>query len=102
MKILRGISFDDPILISKSENDRNKMVMRYERFDVEQSKTIPKPFYASGDSCISFLDILFGGNDYNYFIKTESSHKTDKGTYKIYFIEDLDGDSHTIFFLIQA
>ncbi len=101
MRILRGKSPKEPIILKRSEVDKNKMVMKVEQFDVQQSQSMPEPFYATSDSCVGFLDILFGGKDYNYFIKGESNHKDENGTYKIYFVEDVDGESHHIFFLIQ-
>lgn len=101
MRILRGKSFDNPIVLIRSDVDKNKMVMQVEQFDAKQSQSMPQPTYAASDSCVGFLDVLFGGNDFSYFIKSESCVKNEKGTYKIYFVEDKDGDSHSIFFLIK-
>jgi hypothetical protein len=102
MKVLRGKNFNNPILLKRSEVDKNKMVMKVENFDLKQSQSMPSAFYQSSDSCIAFIDVLFGGKDYNYFIKNENTYKDEKkGTYKIYNVEDTDGINHSIFFLIE-
>lgn len=102
MKILQGKTANNPIRIKRSKLDKNVMSMRYETFDRSQSEEgLPAPTYASADSCIGFLDLLFGGSDYNYFIKHQSTMKKENGTYQTYYVEDVDGESHSIFFLIE-
>ena len=92
---------EDPIPIKQKDSDRNVMTMKYEQFDRATSENLPRTVYASGDSCTTFLDILFGGSDYNYFIKSQASIVKENGTYKIFYVEDADGENHSVFFLIE-
>jgi len=101
MRVVRGKSFDEAIRISRVDMDKNELNLRLEKFDLKQSQSISKPFYPSTDLCIAHLDVLFGGSDFNYFIKNEASLKRGDGMYKVYNVEDMDGENHTIFFLIE-
>lgn len=101
MKIVRGISINDPIIIGKKELDRNKLSLKLESFNKTQSDSVPSPKYPSTDVCINYLDVLFGGFDGNYFIQSQSTLLNEKGTYKIFNVQDIDSVNHTIYFLIK-
>ncbi len=44
------------------------------------------------------LNEMFGRNDGNYFIYSSETRRTSTKTFKIYLVEDKDGDKHHIFF----
>lgn len=95
MRVLRGSTIERAIRVKQSDVDSNRLT-----FKVDDSENTPTN-YASADSFIAILDMLFSPLDGDYFIKGENSFDHEGERYKVFFIEDKEGENHTIFFLIE-
>jgi len=95
MKVVRGSSIEKAIKVSKKESDINRVSIR-----VENSDSGP-PVYASFDSIIKVLDMLFSPYDGDYFIISETNIIHNNSKYKVFYIEDKDNEKHQIFFKME-
>ena len=95
MNIVRGTSLDNPIVVYQNEIDRNKISI-----PVEDSDATP-PIYASADTFLGVLDAMLGPFDGDYFIVNEASIGIKEKRYKVYYVEDRDGERHMIIFMVE-
>lgn len=95
MKILRGTSIHNPIVVSRSERELNKMTLSV---DISEDKP---PIYGTTDIFVSVLDVMFGPFDGSYFIVNETELIYKDAHYKVFYIEDKDGERHSVYFRID-
>ena len=95
MKLVRGTSFDNPIVVYQNEVDLNKVTVAVEHSDAKP------PIYASADTYLGILDAMLGPFDGDYFIINEAKIGVKEKRYRVFYVEDRDGDKHMIIFMVE-
>ena len=95
MKIVRGTSIRNPIVIKQIDMDLRKVSIV-----ITENEEDKNQLFASLDTIQSILDALFSPIDGDYFIKQQADMVIAKKNYKIFHIEDRDEEKHSVFFQI--
>lgn len=95
MQIHLGTHPDNPISVKRLELDRGT-----ETFIIENDKTLSNN-YKSFNKLQNIIDYIFGNEDGDWFLINESSCILQNIKYTMFYIEDKDGDKHTVYFKIS-
>ncbi len=94
MKLVRGTSFENPIDVEQKKIDKGEI-------NVSIETTMEEGFnYPSFDIFANILQSLFGTNDADYFILGECTAVSKGYDFRVFYVEDKDGEKHNVFFRI--